>query len=97
MDRGHILLFDSPRNIGKRLGKEQEGHRMLLGLPSAVRIFNEMCIRDSGNSSAGSFIIAVVSLLSLAAIAVIAAAFYIKRKKAAKLSSPEQKGNGEND
>lgn len=50
-----------------------------------------------GNSSAGSVIIAVISLLSLAAIAVIAAAFYIKRKKAAKLSSPEQKGNGEND
>lgn len=46
MDRGHILLFDSPRNIGKRLGKEQEGHRMLLGLPSAVRIFNALRIPE---------------------------------------------------
>lgn len=46
MDKGRILLYDSPRNIGKKLGEIQKDHPMLLGLPSAVRIFNALCIED---------------------------------------------------
>ena len=44
MDRGGVLLYDSPKNIGQKLGKAD--HPMLLGLPSAVRIFNALKIQD---------------------------------------------------
>ena len=46
MDGGRVLLYDSPENIGKRLGEMQNSHPMLLGLPSAVRIFNALRIDD---------------------------------------------------
>lgn len=46
MDGGRVLLYDSPVNVGKRLGEMQDSHPMLLGLPSAVRIFNALRIDD---------------------------------------------------
>lgn len=46
MDRGRVLLYGSPRSIGKRLGEIQKDHPMLLGLPSAVRIYNALRIED---------------------------------------------------
>ena len=46
MDGGRVLLYDSPVNVGKRLGEMQNSHPMLLGLPSAVRIFNALHIDD---------------------------------------------------
>lgn len=46
MDGGKVLLYDSPQNIGSSLGEIQRNHPMLLGLPSAVRIFNALQIED---------------------------------------------------
>lgn len=46
MEDGRVLLYDSPRNIGTCLGAIDRGHHMLLGLPSAVRIFNALNIED---------------------------------------------------
>lgn len=46
MDGGRVLLYDSPVNVGKRLGEMQNSHPMLLGLPSTVRIFNALHIDD---------------------------------------------------
>ena len=46
MDGGRLLLNDSPRCIGERLGETAPDHPMLLGLPSAVRIYAEL--RASG-------------------------------------------------
>lgn len=46
MDSGSVLLYDSPKNVGKKLGKIQKDHPMLLGLPGAVRIFNSLTVRD---------------------------------------------------
>ncbi len=46
MDKGGVLLYDSPKNIGRKLGEVQKDHHMLLGLPSAVRIFNALNIDD---------------------------------------------------
>jgi len=43
MDSGKVLLFDTPRNIGRLLPKE---HNMVLGLPSAVRIFNALSMNS---------------------------------------------------
>ncbi len=41
MEKGSSLAFDSPRNIAKALPC---GHKMIEGLPSAVRIFNKLNI-----------------------------------------------------
>lgn len=46
MDKGKVLLCDTPKNIGQSLGKIQDDHPMLLALPSAVRIFNALQIKD---------------------------------------------------
>lgn len=46
MDRGRVLLYDSPKNVGSKLGEIQKDHPMMLGLPSAVRIFNSLNISD---------------------------------------------------
>ena len=43
MDGGHVLLYDTPRAVGQKLGAE---HPMQLGLPSAVRIYNALGIDD---------------------------------------------------
>lgn len=39
MDKGRILLYDTPRDVGRSLAAS---HPMQLGLPSAVRIFNAL-------------------------------------------------------
>lgn len=44
MDSGRVLLYDTPRNVGTCLGNVGGAHPMLLGLPSAVRIFNSLNI-----------------------------------------------------
>lgn len=46
MDNGKAIMYASPKNIGASLGKMKEAHPMLLGLPSAVRIFNALQIQD---------------------------------------------------
>ena len=39
MDKGRVLLYDTPRDVGRSLAAS---HPMQLGLPSAVRIFNAL-------------------------------------------------------
>lgn len=47
MEDGKALLFDTPRNIGMRLHTLRDDHPMLLGLPSAVRIYHALeCDRE---------------------------------------------------
>lgn len=46
MENGRVLLYDTPKNIGACLGTIDRDHPMLLGLPSAVRIFNALNIND---------------------------------------------------
>lgn len=46
MENGRALLYDSPENIGESLRKIKNDHPMLLGLPSAVRIFNALSVED---------------------------------------------------
>jgi len=40
MDTGKILLYEAPQNAGRKLKEISCTHKMLLGLPSAVRIYN---------------------------------------------------------
>lgn len=40
MDKGKRLLMEAPREAGRDLKKINAGHRMLFGLPSAVRIYH---------------------------------------------------------
>lgn len=42
MEEGKMLLWDVPRTVGKRLREIRENHKMLVGLPSAVRIYNAL-------------------------------------------------------
>ncbi|MCM1042712.1 MAG: ATP-binding cassette domain-containing protein [Corallococcus sp.] len=42
MNKSRLLMIDTPQNIGKRLLEEAPDHKMLLGLPSAVRIFQKL-------------------------------------------------------
>ena len=51
MHDGRLLLNDSPRRIGERLGELRSDHPMLLGLPSAVRIYAALTV--SGLSVGG--------------------------------------------
>ncbi|MEG2813996.1 MAG: ATP-binding cassette domain-containing protein [Oscillospiraceae bacterium] len=44
MESGKILLYDTPKKIAEQLKKINNSHNMLLGLPSAVRIFNALNI-----------------------------------------------------
>ncbi|MGI6175691.1 MAG: ABC transporter ATP-binding protein [Christensenellales bacterium] len=44
MEKGAVSLFEHPRDIGQSLKKKQ--HEMILGLPSAVRIFYQLNIDD---------------------------------------------------
>lgn len=40
MEGGNIILYDKPQYVGQKLKKIDENHKMLLALPSAIRIFN---------------------------------------------------------
>ena len=42
LEKGEILLYSAPENIGKQLKDINENHPMLSGLPSAVRIFSAL-------------------------------------------------------
>lgn len=42
MNRARLLMVDTPRNVGKGLKLADPGHKMLLGLPSGVRIYNRL-------------------------------------------------------
>lgn len=42
MDGGRSVVFDLPRNVGKRLSAIDKEHPMLSGLPSAVRIYSAL-------------------------------------------------------
>ena len=40
MEKGKLLLWENPRDAGKKLKEIKANHKMMLGLPSAVRIYN---------------------------------------------------------
>ncbi len=46
MNRAGILMVDTPKNIGNRLKETDPQHKMLLGLPSAIRIYQKLNIKD---------------------------------------------------
>lgn len=46
MDQGELLFVESPRQAGHELKKFDPNHRMLLGLPSAVRIYQGLDAED---------------------------------------------------
>ena len=46
LEDGKKLLFEAPRDVGTELKKIDKDHRMMLGLPSAVRIFDALDIDD---------------------------------------------------
>ena len=46
MEKGGILLNSSPRNIGEKLKAIKKDHKMLEGLPTAVKIHNRLGVRD---------------------------------------------------
>ena len=46
MDQGGILYWDTPIKVGKALRTAAEGGRMLMGMPSAVRIFTGLDSQD---------------------------------------------------
>ena len=46
IDNGKLLLKDEPKNIASKLKETDENHPMLLGLPSAVRIFSGLDVND---------------------------------------------------
>lgn len=46
MENGGILYAGSPRQAGDALSSIDKNHRMLLGLPSAVRIFQGLQVKD---------------------------------------------------
>ena len=46
MDQGKLLFVESPRQAGHELKKFDPNHRMLLGLPSAVRIYQGLDAED---------------------------------------------------
>lgn len=46
MNRAKVMMTDTPKNVGRRLKEADPGHKMLLGLPSGVRIFNHLNVDD---------------------------------------------------
>ena len=47
MEEGKMLLWDVTRTVGKRLREIRENHKMLVGLPSAVRIYNALDVPEA--------------------------------------------------
>ena len=47
MEEGKMLLWEVPRTVGKRLREIRENHKMLVGLPSAVRIYNALDVPEA--------------------------------------------------
>ena len=47
MDKGKMLLMESPREAGRDLKCLNADHKMLLGLPSALRIYHGLDARDA--------------------------------------------------
>lgn len=47
MEKGRVLLYDTPRATGQKLKDLTGGRRLLQGLPSAVRIFNGLSVQAS--------------------------------------------------
>lgn len=47
MERGELFLWDSPRSVGKELGRIPKGHRMMVGMPSAVRIYHSLEVPEA--------------------------------------------------
>lgn len=46
MDRGKVLLMEPPRQAGKDLKKIKSDHKMLPGMPSAMRIYHGLDIEE---------------------------------------------------
>jgi len=46
LDKGKLVLCDTPRAVGRQLKFIEKNHPMLLGLPSSVRIFNMLDVSD---------------------------------------------------
>ncbi len=47
MDKGKMLLMDPPREAGRKLKRLNADHKMLLGLPSALRIYHGLDAEDA--------------------------------------------------
>lgn len=47
MEQGRVLACDTPENVGKKLKYVSGEHQMLMGLPSAVRIYNQLNVEDA--------------------------------------------------
>lgn len=46
MEKGKVLLMDTPAEAGRKLKQLNSEHKMLLGLPSALRIYHGLDITD---------------------------------------------------
>ncbi|MEG0457955.1 MAG: ATP-binding cassette domain-containing protein, partial [Oscillospiraceae bacterium] len=46
MENGKILLYETPQKTANKLKEISKEHKMLLGMPSAIRIFNNLNIND---------------------------------------------------
>ncbi|WP_206460086.1 ABC transporter ATP-binding protein [Anaerovorax sp. IOR16] len=47
MEQGRVILCDTPENVGQELKCVSQEHQMLMGLPSAVRIYNQLNVDDA--------------------------------------------------
>ncbi len=47
MNKGHMLLMEPPREAGRDLKRLDSSHKMLLGLPSALRIYQGLDATDA--------------------------------------------------
>lgn len=47
MEKGKLLLWDTPQMAGRRLKEDGEEHRMLMGLPSAMRIYQSLDLPEA--------------------------------------------------
>lgn len=46
MENGEIICYDSPTAVGSFLNKNRKNSSMLLGMPSAMRIFSKLSVED---------------------------------------------------
>ena len=47
MEEGKMLLWDVPRTVGKRLREIRENHKLMVGMPSAVRLYNALDVPEA--------------------------------------------------
>lgn len=47
MEEGRLLLFEHPRSVGKTLKAIRQNHKMMVGFPSAVRIYHSLNVPEA--------------------------------------------------